>query len=169
MVVETFIDEEIAVVNQEEKELMLEMAQNLGLSKQVELMSNDNHVNCYRNITAEELFVYGTNFPNTVKIEEYSGVIPLRVMQVVAHYKELFPGYTVNLMCPEPGFKDPVVVGSKYYWQIDGESHLLCRFGEALEEFHVLKERAIKKVEEAINLRRLNYTDLRSIANIVLK
>jgi hypothetical protein len=168
MLVETFYDEEVAVVRDEERELMIEQCEKMGLQEQVELLKNDRPINPYREINAEEMFVYGVHFPNFVAIQNYKSVIPLRVLQISSHYLSVYPDRKVYFMCPEKGKVDPIVIGGRYLW-LESGVHILCRFGEALEEFSVLREQAIKKLESAMNLSTLNYNDLDSIAKIVLR
>lgn len=168
MLVETYEIQEVAV-NKEEIELHKEMAEKLGLKEQVNLHTGKK-LSAYRKITAEELFVFSENFPNTVKIEEYKEYIPIRALQAVALYREMHPGLQVMLMCPEPGKVDPVIVGSQYYWRLDGDAHLICRFGEALEEFSVLRNRAFESLERKTKvLKSLSFQKLLALHDVFAK
>jgi hypothetical protein len=142
MQVEIYEEQEISNTP-EEKEGALEIIEKLGLTKQKEIWGGE-VVNTFRKFTAEELFVFQVMFPNIVELGKYDQVIPIRVLHTIDKFKELNPDIKVYLCCPEPGEKDPVVFGCNYNW-LDVDCFIIARFGEALEDFSILKKRAIEK------------------------
>jgi hypothetical protein len=93
----------------------------------------------YRLITKDEQFVYKVLCPVTSAVENYDGSpIPLRVLQIVAHARELEIG-KLEVWSAEGAVKDPglVAIGG-------GDTRLLARWGSELEDFGVLKLKAVK-------------------------
>lgn len=129
----------------------IELCQKYGLVGQQRLANGETATRVpYREITMEEKNIFEACFPNKTKLENYSGgIIPLRVLQVVAHCKEskLFDEYYV--WHPNPGQTDPVLVGHRKMrpegWSFDTTVvFLLARWGDSLESLEVLREKAKK-------------------------
>jgi len=93
----------------------------------------------YPEITKDERFVYKALCPKVYKLEEYSRTpIPLRVLEIAKHAKTLFTEvYIWDL--EDVDLKDPVLLG-----QEDGKIHLLARWGETLDSYSTMKDKAIK-------------------------
>jgi hypothetical protein len=167
MQVETYQEQEISF-NKEELEGHKELCEQLGLIKQVEL-HREKTVDVYRKMTAEEVFVFLTNFPNQVELKDYQEFIPVRVLQIVAHYREVHPEMKVWLACPEPGRPDPVVYGSQYQlasWNTSAT--IIARFGSALEDFSVLRKRALEIMQKRLsNLDVFSFQQLSAIQNAI--
>lgn len=158
MQVETFECVETASEPIEACEEALELIATLGLEGQKELTvkrenSRDSRMP-YRQITAEELFVYGVLCPEKVPLKDYKSTpIPLRVLQIAAHasslgtFKKLEVWDRVSVTV-----KDPVLVAymtnPKWTWQED--VFILARWGETLETFSVLLKRALTVKREQV-------------------
>ena len=85
--------------------------------------------------------VFKTVFPNRTNIEEYAdGLIPLRVLQVAAHVKELGVGKLV-VWHTQSAKEDPLLV-AKVTMNGGERFYLLARWGDALLEFDALVEKA---------------------------
>lgn len=153
MKVETYevitIDEQSgAFINEEVSEEALTLIESLGLEGQKELIQERSvgsetvvTRNPYRQMTAEEAAIFGAILPRHVGLSTYSdGPIPLRVLQVAAHARELFD--TIEVWCPaEPQQPDPLLIGLKgENWR--AQRFLLARWGEVLEPIEVLRDRA---------------------------
>lgn len=102
--------------------------------------------NPYRRMTQTEDRIYRAVCPQVEEISRYSdGPIPLRVLQVAAHAKDLFPRLEVWF---EPGSRyDPLLVGcdntSTYSIK---ERHMLARWGDVLLPMDELAAMAAKKL-----------------------
>lgn len=100
----------------------------------------------YRQMYAEELFVYRVLCPNRFALQDYDrSPIPLRVLQIASHAKSLdFFDRIVVWDRASALEKDPVLVGetkdAKYSWMTN--NWILARWGEELETFSVLLGRA---------------------------
>lgn len=131
----------------------LELIESLNLEGQKSLVKKDVSGTVarspYRKMTQEELIVYQAILPRRVKLPNYSdGPIPLRVLQVAAHASELFK--SLEVWCPQNvKDPDPLLVGLKgeHYWQPD--FHILARWGEVLEPFNALADKASVMVRNA--------------------
>lgn len=150
MQVETFECTETASEPIEATEEAVSLIEELGLSGQMELVrpKTDNRpaARCpYRHMTEEERFVYQTVCPQIYEIRKYNATpIPLRVLQIAAHVTSL--GICGRLQVwdnVEDKVKDPVLVGviGDYDWDIKAR-FILARWGEVLETFSVLLNRA---------------------------
>lgn len=98
----------------------------------------------YRKMTKEEKFAFEHICPKKSKLREYSdGMIPLRVLQVASHAKDLFD--ELRVWHPENADEpDPVLVGVNGSYQ-SAEYFLLARWGDVLERFDVLLDRAVER------------------------
>jgi len=110
--------------------------------------------NPYRKITAAEDFAYRVLCPTASKIEDYdSGPIPLRVLQIAAHAKQLgvFEELHVWHKSDAP-IPDPVLVGIKARdgstWNKD--TFILARWGSELETFATLLRQALKQKRDEL-------------------
>lgn len=128
----------------------IELIEKLGLKGQQSLLKPDEEgerQRCpYRLITQQEAFTFKILFPKYTKVEDYhSGPIPLRVLQVIAHARELFE--TVFIRHPEDARDpDPILCGTnkEHYWSGFDQVHILARWGEALESIDKLTAQAAK-------------------------
>lgn len=169
MQVESYEEQEIKNQDPTEAVEHRELTEKLGLAHQVAMHKESGHVDCYRKLTAEELFVFMMNFPNVVNLNEYREPIPLRALQVIAHFRETHPDLKILLLCPEPGKIDPVVIAGEYSFMVNGNNYLLCRFGSALEDFATLRERAFEELERrAKAFRALSWSKLGEIRAALL-
>lgn len=98
----------------------------------------------YRKITKQESLVYSTVLSDKTRVEKFQeSVIPLRVLQVIAHARELnYYDYLEVWHCPNADLKDPLLVGVKGT-EYSGERHILARWGEVLESFETLSKMAL--------------------------
>lgn len=161
MQVETFECYETAAEPIEATEEAVALIEQLGLHGQLELVrpKSDEGVHAtrcpYREMTAEEIFVYGVLCPDQAKLHQYkAGPIPLRVLQVAAHAQSL--GMFSHLEVWDRAsvtVKDPVLVGCimdrTYSWMV-GKRFILARWGEVLETFSVLRTRALGSHKETL-------------------
>ena len=155
MKVETFECSETAAEPIEAAEEAIEIIRNLGLNGQLELLApNDETKRApYREMTADEVFVYETICPTKAKLEDYRRTpIPLRVLQIASHVTDLGLCESLEVWdAASPAEKDPVLVG------VSGSRHssnfkrfILARWGEELETFVVLFKRAVAVKREQI-------------------
>lgn len=161
MQVESFECVETASEPIEATEEALALIESLGLEGQKEFCSERNgHAtrSPYRKITQEEFFVYRTLCPQRTKLHEYSdGPIPLRVMQIAAHATQLKIGPYLHVWHRAIlAVKDPVLVAtdseyiSEWSDRFSDKIWILARWGEELETFHTLIERAAASVHERL-------------------
>jgi hypothetical protein len=149
-VVETFEDSEVAAECIEASEEAVQLLESLGAVAQLALVTKakDSPRQSrmpYREMTAEERFVYGVLCPTKSNIEDYNASpIPLRVLQVAAHAKQTGMFKRLVIWDRESvTVKDPVLVGcteGEFAWR--GKDFILARWGEELEAFAVLAKRA---------------------------
>ena len=141
--VETFDVKEVTETGEVDKtEETIKLIETLGLKGQQDLVRDGAgglDIIPYRAITKEEQFVYRVLCPQTASVELYTGCpIPLRVLQIISHARELQMG-KLEVWSAEGAVKDPVLVA------VDGPTtRLLARWGSELEDFGVLKLRAIR-------------------------
>lgn len=146
MQVETYEVEEcvggVAGTTPEVEAEAAELIERLGLDGQKGLIapSEDGEpARCpYRAMTAAEANVYGVLCDQVTAIVEYEqGLIPVRVLQVAAHAREYFQ--ILEVWHARGMEKDPVLVGRRLKYHAP---HVLARWGEVLEPFERLVERA---------------------------
>jgi hypothetical protein len=154
MDVETYEVETIdgaTYASDEEKQELVELAEKLALTGQKELIGESADgtatVFPYRLMTKAERNVYQTLLPVRTKMCDFKdSVIPLRVMQVAAHAKDLNDERVGYLeVWHQPGARDPVLVGRENSY---GDCYILARWGEDLENFQKLQERALKLLKQ---------------------
>ena len=145
--VETFECSETAGEPIEATEEAIGIIEKMGLSGQQKLLKPDSRVRCpYREMTADERFVYGELCPNKVKLADYdASPIPLRVLQIAAHAESLEMFKVLEVWDRETVTeKDPVLVAHTADSTWDRKTFILARWGEALETFAVLLSRALE-------------------------
>jgi len=148
MQIETFEQTEETVSGKEceKSEEALALIEKLGLKGQSELTNDKGERFPYRKMSVQEFRVYSELFPAHSKIEDYSdSMIPLRVLQVAAHAKELGIAKEIQVWGERGKPVDPILVGTVGY---NEPPFLLARWGEALAPFDELYEKAKKKMVE---------------------
>lgn len=154
MQVETFECQETAAEPIEATEEAVRLIEELGLEGQLSLVrprvDGAPAARCpYRQITAEEQFVYETLCPTKYDLGLYSASpIPLRVLQIAAHVKSLGIVKRLEVWDKETSLvQDPVLVGhihDRYEYDSSKiKTFILARWGEVLETFSTLKKQAI--------------------------
>lgn len=140
------ISEEAAKMIRELKltgqERMLKQAESGGVVTQ--------HRMPYRRMREDERFVYETLCPTKTDVQTFAGEpMPLRVLQVLAHARELDAFETVRVWHQaDSEIKDPVLVGERKE-RPEGSSfdrtilYILARWGEELDEWPALVKRAL--------------------------
>jgi hypothetical protein len=106
-------------------------------------------LNPYRLITREESNVFRACFPMETRVEDYEGgVIPLRVLQVIAHARTVLPSNARLIVWhPEDSTtRDPILVAVATDGQHNTRTYLLARWGEALDTMTTLKTMARQKL-----------------------
>jgi len=127
------------------------LSKQLGLTGQERFLNQDKkEVIPYRKMTAQEKLVYETLCAEKTILKDYKeSIIPLRVLQVASHAIELEFLTGVEVWHEtNADIKDPVLVGyiGSDSWR--REYYILARWGEELESFGVLMEKAIKILVE---------------------
>lgn len=151
MKVETFEIQEVTECGVEQAELAKELAEQLGLSGQQQFYNGEHRTICpYRKMTAQEKVVYETLLPRKTELESYAdSPIPIRVLQVAQHAKEAIQDCTLYVWHPaNADDRDPLLVAIKKNPDITYETwfYILARWGEELDEWTVLLERAKKVI-----------------------
>lgn len=125
----------------------LELIQQLGLSGQQSISNPDTATRQpYRRMTQLEQNVFTVLFPTRTPVRDYrSGLIPLRVLQVIAHAQDCGLFKRLEIWHPKDAReKDPVLVGvgtnSQYTWQ--EELYTLARWGEPFLTLEAMAEKA---------------------------
>jgi hypothetical protein len=154
VMVETFEQTEEAasgVKEEDRNEEALALIEKLGLEGQQQMIKKKETgvvLRCpYRQMNVTELRVYEALYPQKTTIARYNqGMIPLRVLQVAAHAKSLECFKEIQIWGEKSVPKDPILVGlmqnPERSWSED--VFILARWGNALEAFEVLRERARK-------------------------
>lgn len=159
MQVETYEEIEVDADGQEERDAeAIALIEQLGLEGQQRLLKKNEAGNTHRNVypmmTSEQVFVFEQLFPQKTKVTDYAaGPIPVRVLQVVAHGREMFDRVEVwHKRVNDPDLKDPLLVGvnKEYSFETGYGRYLLARWGEALEPYPVLLELAAKRYRETL-------------------
>lgn len=159
MLVETFEVNEIVPEGSSPEECdseTRELVKKLGLEGQERFVGlSDNGDNedpgpvvPYARMSDEEVRVYSTLFSNRCKVHEYkSGLIPLRVLQVLAYVRESSLFEEIEVWShPDKAFEDPLLVGvftPCSYSAMSQENFLLARWGTALASYEKLRDRAV--------------------------
>ncbi len=157
MKVETYEVTELTTGGEEKVEEAKELIEQLNLEGQKELIKGEK-VFPYRKMTKQERVVYKAICPEVTPVNKFSdSIIPVRVLQVIAHVKE-FDFITIEVWHqPNADIKDPILVGRKGdTWRTDVEYYLLARWGEELQPFEVLFERAVKVLTAKVRAQALS-------------
>lgn len=157
MNVETYEIQEVSEQTVDKNEECTKIMQELKLEGQEKFYSDDNQQEvsgpfCYRKMTAQEKVVIETVCPRKSKLKNYGeGPIPLRVLQVAAHVAELKKEEIrdelgiLQIWHPENADDpDPYLIyrhGKEYS---SNAFFLLARWGDELDNWNVLKEKARK-------------------------
>ena len=154
--------------NMEEAEAHKEIAESLGLEKQTALHS-EKSVNTYRKMTDQEVFTYGTLFPVETDISVYDEFIPVRVLQVLAHFKETVPEYDTFVVLHNRSIPDPVLIATRYSFYSTGTNdYILARWGDALESLDSLTKKAKEVFAEQLpDFSKLPYEKLNKIREAI--
>lgn len=149
MQVETYECQETMDETVEATEEAIGILESLGLEGQKKLLSpdTDEPTRCpYREIRADEIFVYERLCPQKTKLAEYdASPIPLRVLQVAAHATSLGIYHHLTVWSAQGAIKDPVLVAhtTADSWNTGHATHILARWGEVLDAWPILTEKAI--------------------------
>jgi len=172
MNVETFEQTEVVggKLEDENSPEALELIQKLGLEGQKAMTSKtDTEIitRCpYRKMTIKEVRVYEHLYPSKIEIEDYrDSMIPLRVLQIAAHAKELNIYQKIEIWCEKGKPTDPLLVGNLKAGQYETHYHILARWGDTLESFDILYEKAKKSIIEDYRIKML---DVKSKAEDIL-
>lgn len=124
----------------------LELIQKLGLTGQMNFANGETVTRFpYPKMSPLQHKVFSLLFPEHDEISKYDGgIIPLRVLQVAAYVKENPPAKFNKICVWHTGVakEDPILVGHSAEW--GGEFYLLARWGDALDSFEKLCEKAKK-------------------------
>lgn len=145
---EIYSEQEFTVGEHDDPERITVLAE-LGMSNEASSKASR-----FRALYEEECFVFGALFPHIVELSNYKGFIPTRVLQEIRDYKMAGLHKRILVLCPKPGDVDPVVVGCEYTWHshvFSGNSHIIARFGDALEDFSTLRARAFERIKEKMD------------------
>lgn len=117
----------------------------LGLSGQQLITSDEGEINPYPKITHEQKLVCATLFDQRTKVADYSaGMIPVRILQVIAHAKDVFGIQNIYVYHkPTVEIRDPILVAGDH-----GNEYILARWGDALEPWADLMRMAREKYRE---------------------
>ena len=133
-----------------------ELIEKLGLSGQKSLQNPETLTRCPYPVAEEDaLLVFKALNPETCRPEDYSlDCIPVRVMQVLAHARELNFFTSFAIWYPKSArIEDPVLVGLRN-WKRPGHSwettdiYILARWGKMLLPFAELRELAVRTLRD---------------------
>ena len=170
MLVETYECEELADAQPEVEAGAVELVKQLGLAGQKSLLcpapagTGETKLRCpYREMMAEERFVFNLLCPEHVAAERYAASpIPLRVLQVLSHAMSLNFFERIEVWAgASQTVKDPVLVGIRQRapdrtW--DKVAYILARWGEELDEWPALAAKALRQWREAAQEKALAIT-----------
>lgn len=128
----------------------LALIDKMGLEGQQSLKSEDGMNLCpYQQVNKEQEFIITSLCPSKYTVKEYSrGQIPLRVLQVISHVLESEYFETVFIYDKEDTtIKDPFLIGKRKKGDYDYDYFLLARWGEELESWATLSEKAMEKAK----------------------
>ena len=123
MEVETFETTEITDYGIENNEEQIKLIEELGLTGQQSLLDGSKTGICpYPLMTNEERFVYRVLFHKITKVDEYKGdAIPLRLLQIIAHSKQIEDITKLYILSePHVDIDDRVLIGvtdNFYDWE----------------------------------------------------
>lgn len=160
--IETFEQNEVVGGNIEDENSpeAMSLIVDLGLKGQIKMASktdSDVAVRCpYRAMTKKEGRVYECLYPMKVDVEDYrESMIPLRILQVIAHAKSLNIYKKLQVWCEEGRPTDPILVGVFHVGPYEHTTvdHILARWGDALDSFDILYEKAKKSTVDNYRLK----------------
>ena len=121
-----------------------EKCEEMGLEGQLKLCQEGASPIPFRIMSKEEQRVYNTLLTSHCAVKEFaSEMIPLRVLSLIALAEKEQYFYGVSVWYSEMD-KDPIVIG-KQEEVYNSPLFLIARWGEELESFVILKQRAIEK------------------------
>jgi hypothetical protein len=106
----------------------------------------------YREMTAEEQWVYSTVCPHACKVQDYSqSPIPVRVLQVAAHADSLGVFDKILVWAAEPQQDpDPVLLGQIGDGYTGTRWYLFARWGEELDEWPAMLKKAAERFRKKL-------------------
>jgi len=144
MNVETY---EVEATHPEVDEAANALIEQLGLEGQKAYTNPETGARCpYRTMTDDETFVYGILCSVKAPAHKFDAEpMPLRVLQVLAHAKDIgvFEGYEV--WHPARPMKDPVLVAWMPGEQYRTTRYMLARWGAELDSFPTLMDKALRQ------------------------
>lgn len=134
----------------------VKILEELGLTAQLDLYKKNDETKQHEPsfpftiASNEQLFVYKSHFPKTVPLEEYNELMPFRVLEILKLAKESnkFTFFQVWTTGSGSYRNDPVLVGvitEGEGWSTVAKFYLLACWGDALESYAVLKQKAVDK------------------------
>jgi hypothetical protein len=143
MQVETFEQEEVASLSVEASEEAITLMEKFNLVGQLSLCNTETRTLCpYKQLKDEEFLVYKTLCPRTSDLKDFrASTIPLRVLQIISHAKELGIFKIFRVCSAEGDEKDPVLVAWKEN-VYEGVPFILARWGEELDAWPELVKKA---------------------------
>jgi hypothetical protein len=153
MKVETYELDEVNTEHPECTDESLKLMEQMGLKGQLELVKQpepDATAKSFphRKMTKDEHTVYSILCPGRTALDRYSDTqVPLRVLQVAALAKDHFKNLIV--LHPQTVAKDPVLIGCESEWN-SSTWFILARWGEELDAWPLLIEKATKKYSEQL-------------------
>ena len=156
MLVETYECEEVSKETWKMKKVALDLISKLGLGGQATMcgsIDGETIRSPYREMTKEEHDVWKIICPEEYEIEEYkSSPIPLRVLQVIDYAKGLGIYDKLEIWDKVSStIKDPILVARKgKSWQEDFQTFILARWGEELDEWPAMLNKAGRMAKEKL-------------------
>jgi hypothetical protein len=98
----------------------------------------------FREMNADELWVYQLLLPESVKVEEFDDPMPVEVLRKLKRAKQFFPCF--RIFRKGKGKPDPILVayrGLTSYGTPDGNPFIIIRWGEVLDEWPSLVHQAV--------------------------
>jgi hypothetical protein len=150
MQVETFECQETATETTEISQEAIALVERLNLAGQLSLIDRSSDIEVpqrcpYRQMKADEQFVYTLLCPNKESVDHYAGSpIPLRVLQVLEHAKSLNIFESFHIWSAEGQIKDPVLVAMQPVACSTWSKlvFILARWGDKLDAFSQLATKA---------------------------
>jgi len=128
------------------------LVEQLGLDGQKVYTNPDTGSRCpYRTMTADEDFAYRILCSVHTPVEKFDAEpMPLRVLQVLAHAKDIGVFECFEVWHPARPMKDPVLVGVMPGDKYRTTRYILARWGAELDEFPALMQKALKAHRERL-------------------
>lgn len=122
-----------------------ELIKTLGLEGQQSLVDGKTDTRFpYPEMSKKEHFVYGNTLPIRTDVSKYNaGIIPLRVLQIIAYAKTVPMITGLEIWHPESAKEDPLLVGkAKHENGYSTIFYVLARWGDTLLPFASLEVKA---------------------------